>query len=559
MVYFIFICLEFSRNTSWAIFVTHMIFALFVVSVFARTTFMDPGYFPVALDTEAQYYDEIDAPPSHEYEVRECAVITKWCSTCRFYRLPRSTHCSTCDKCVEPLKHYTNIIAIVLMTLVGMIFLPVFSLTMFHVGILSKGLTTNEHVTKKFPSKSNPYFVGCSNHWLQLCCSSEYPSHIDTGSMKGMTKLKEMKRKMYKRWEVDKRNDVALGARAQIHLTSVNGSRFLRNAPAGASGRPLLEPTGDDQVEAIPGNKFSYHQYMDNIPVVVEPLLNPITKSTNGPSLHAQNSDSRPLSPSKWSDKNVVSPDTLNSPIALRKLIGDDSSVGTSTANPTASAMRGAAVEDSRCLGVRSGDDMMQAYSSATKGPRTEGSSIPNGASVDTTSIIAHLAALRTPTDNANRDSMPHCNMCENCGSGASSSVAKVSGNSKSEGRNMDSVYYQKGIDADGSRGGSYTLSRPGEIGAAILPSTALVQPQNPPFNSRPFVSSAPLQLDSAWPYDTEAASPLDAVCDEDRRFSALFAPRAVAPCASIESLGSYSSPSASSLGLNRHDKFNPY
>lgn len=120
-LFFINRCLEFSQNTSWAIFVTHMIFALFVVSVFARTTFMDPGYFPVgrfsflmfylnpALDTEAHYYDEIDAPPSHEYEVRECAVITKWCSTCRFYRLPRSTHCSTCDKCVEVGVHLATL------------------------------------------------------------------------------------------------------------------------------------------------------------------------------------------------------------------------------------------------------------------------------------------------------------------------------------------------------------------------------------------------------------------------------------------------------------------
>lgn len=84
---------------------------------------------------------------------------------------------------------------------------------------------------------------------------------------------------MYKRWEIDRRN-VALEERGQIHLTSVNGSRFLRNAPTGASGRPLLGPTGDDQVEAIPGNKFSYHQSMDNRSVTVEPLLHPITKGT---------------------------------------------------------------------------------------------------------------------------------------------------------------------------------------------------------------------------------------------------------------------------------------
>ncbi|VDK34446.1 unnamed protein product [Taenia asiatica] len=542
-----------------------MIFALFVVSVFARTTFMDPGYFPVALDTEAHYYDEIDAPPSHEFEVRESSVITKWCSTCRFYRLPRSTHCSTCDKCVEnfdhhcpwvnncigrrnyryfftflitvslhmmavflvslifimhssqPMNHYTNIIAIILMTLVGMVFFPVFSLTMFHVGILSKGLTTNEHVTKKFPLKSNPYFVGCSNHWLQLCCSSEYPSHIDTGSVKEMTKLKAMKRKMYKRWEIDKRNDMASRERGQIYLTSVNGSRFLRNAPTGASGRPLLGLTGDDQVEAISGNKLPYHQSMDNTPVTVEPLLHPVTKGTK-----------------------------------VKRVVGDDSSVGKSIASPTASGIRGVAVEDSHGL---------------------EANSVK-----DTTSIVAHFAAHGTSSDDINRESRSHCNVYENCGVDVSNSVAKAPSDSRNEGRNTDSAYYPNGIGGGSSRGGNYTfLSLAGGIEAAVLPSTALVQPQNPPFNSRHSVSNVPHQRGSACPYgimlalsavpscilplvlDTEAAPPLDAVCDEDRRFSALFAPLAVAPCASIESLGSYSSPTASSLGLNRYNKSNPY
>uniref|UniRef100_A0A915EVF1 Palmitoyltransferase n=1 Tax=Echinococcus canadensis TaxID=519352 RepID=A0A915EVF1_9CEST len=620
-------CLEFSQKTSWAIFVIHMVFALFVVSVFARTTFMDPGYFPVgrfsflifypnsALDTEAHYYDEIDAPSSHEYEVRECAVITKWCSTCRFYRLPRSTHCSTCNKCVEnfdhhcpwvnncigrrnyryfftflitvslhmmtvflvsliylmhssrPMKHYTNIIAypfekipnrIVLMTLIGMIFLPVFSLTMFHVGILSKGLTTNEHVTKKFPSKSNPYFVGCSNHWLQLCCSSEYPSHIDTGSVKEMIKLKEMKRKMYRRWEINKRNDVALEARDQIHLTSVNGSRFLRNVPTGASGRPLLGPTGDDQAETIPGNKFS-SQTMDNRPVTVEPLLYPITKGTksnNSPSLRAQGGDSRALSPSKWSNKDAASLGTLNRLATPGRIVGDDLSVGTLTASPAASAIRGVAMAHS----VR---ETAQAHGGGIEATGTEVSSMLGGASAGT--ITAPFAAHETqiaPAESlvhiAFASLQSHCNLYENGDADVSNSVAKAISCGRSEGRNVDSACYQNGIGGGSSRGDAcMSLSRIGGIENAVFPSTALVQP---PFSSRHFVPGVPLRPNCACSHgNNEATSPLDAVCDEDRRFSAFFAPRAVAPCASIESLGSYSTPSASSLSLNGRDKSNPY
>lgn len=66
----------------------------------------------------------------------------------------------------------------------------------------------------------------------------------------------------------------------------------------------------------------------------------------------------------------------------------------------------------------------------------------------------------------------------------------------------MNSACYQNGIGNGGSRGGNYTfLPRAGWIEAAVLPSAALVQPQNPPPNSRHFVSSVPLQRDGACPY----------------------------------------------------------
>ncbi|VDM35045.1 unnamed protein product [Hydatigera taeniaeformis] len=114
----------------------------------------------------------------------------------------------------------------------------------------------------------------------------------------------------------------------------------------------------------------------------------------------------------------------------------------------------------------------------------------------------------------------------------------------------MDHGCHQNGIGDGNRRGSDYAfMSSAGGTEAAVRPSAALVQLQSPSLNSRPFVSSV-------HPQHIEFSSPLDAVCDEDRRFSALFAPRAVAPCASIESLGSYSSPSASSLGLNRHETF---
>uniref|UniRef100_A0A8C1J5R9 protein S-acyltransferase n=1 Tax=Cyprinus carpio TaxID=7962 RepID=A0A8C1J5R9_CYPCA len=93
-----FTCPWLSERFSSSIPLYNVVIFLFTLANFCMATFMDPGIFPRAEEDEDKE-DDFRAPLYKTVEVRGIQVRMKWCSTCRFYRPPRCSHCSVCDNC----------------------------------------------------------------------------------------------------------------------------------------------------------------------------------------------------------------------------------------------------------------------------------------------------------------------------------------------------------------------------------------------------------------------------------------------------------------------------
>ncbi|XP_069485126.1 palmitoyltransferase ZDHHC5 [Ambystoma mexicanum] len=224
-LFFAFTCPWLSYSLSAVIPIYNALVFLFVLANFSMATFMDPGIFPRA-DEDEDKEDDFRAPLYKTVEIKGIQVRMKWCSTCRFYRPPRCSHCSVCDNCVEEFDHHCpwvnncigrrnyryfflfllsltihimgvfgfglvyvlhhvkelsrvhTAVTMAVMSVAGLFFIPVAGLTGFHMVLVARGRTTNEQVTGKFRGGVNPFTNGCWRNISHVICSSPAPRYL---------------------------------------------------------------------------------------------------------------------------------------------------------------------------------------------------------------------------------------------------------------------------------------------------------------------------------------------------------------------------------------------
>ncbi|KYN30980.1 putative palmitoyltransferase ZDHHC5 [Trachymyrmex septentrionalis] len=314
-LFFIFPCWNYYVSR-WGLWVPILqgVITFFVVINFSLATFMDPGVIPKAIwffikaPPDEDREDDFRAPLYKSVEINGITVRMKWCVTCKFYRPPRCSHCSVCNHCIETFDHHcpwvnncigrrnyryffffllslsfhmlsifglclyyllehkeqlsevNTIVALILMGVVMLLFIPIFGLTGFHVVLVSRGRTTNEQVTGKFNGGYNPFSRGC----LRNCCHTQfgpqYPSLLKSDKYSG-------KRRGACASEIS-----TIGSENQVK-TYMDSSNGVRNASSNAYNKLSpgrdgsdtdMEPTASQSADCEPTPPLQRHGSKSN-------------------------------------------------------------------------------------------------------------------------------------------------------------------------------------------------------------------------------------------------------------------------------------------------------
>lgn len=105
-------CVWYWHNASPAVAAVGAYMTLLTASCMLTTACRDPGILPRNLDPDPPFPptspsdDAVRQPLPRDLKVRDDSVRVKYCSTCKAYRPPRSSHCKLCNNCVDGCDHH---------------------------------------------------------------------------------------------------------------------------------------------------------------------------------------------------------------------------------------------------------------------------------------------------------------------------------------------------------------------------------------------------------------------------------------------------------------------